>query len=163
MATPRIGRQPNWPPHIDELQREMERFFDHFHLGKRPQVVFSEQAWAPHVDVYEADDQAVVLVDLAGVSKEQIQLEVEHDHLKMRGERRPSHHRGDERTFYALEIPYGAFERLIHLPFPVDSSRAEASYRDGFLEIVLPRVRPQEPRRVQIRTQEPGVGSPGQA
>jgi HSP20 family protein len=149
----RMLRQPNWPPRIDELQREMERFFDHFHRGKRLSVVFSERCWAPHVDVSEANDQAIVLVDLAGVPKDQIHIEVEHDHLRLSGERQLPH-RGEDRTIYALEIPYGPFERLIHLPFPVDSARAEASYRDGFLEIVLPRVLQQESHRVPIRTQE---------
>jgi len=148
-----IARDPFWPPQMDELQREMERFFDYFQHGKRPRVVFSECAWAPHVDVYEADGQAVVLVELAGVPKERIQIEVKHDQLTLRGERR-LRHRGDKRTFYALEVPYGAFERRIRLPFPVDPARAEAAYQDGFLEIVLPRVTPDEPRRVPIRSAE---------
>jgi len=138
---------------MDELQREMERFFDYFQRGKRPRVVFSECAWAPHVDVYEAAGQAVVLVELAGVPKERIQIEVDHDQLTLRGERR-LHHRGDQRTFYALEVPYGAFERRIRMPFPVDPTRAEASYQDGFLEIVLPRLAPDQPRRVSVRIVE---------
>ena len=148
-----ITRDQSWPPQIDDLQREMERFFDHFHRGKRPRVVFSECAWAPHVDVYEADGQLVVLADLAGVPQDRIQIEVEDGQLRLRGERR-LHHRGDERTFYALEVPYGAFERVIPLPFPVDPGRAEATYHDGFLEIVMPRVEPQQPRRVPIRTSD---------
>jgi HSP20 family protein len=142
----------DWPPRIDELQREMERFFDHVQRGKRPRVVFSEQVWSPQVDVYEADGQAIVLVDLAGVDKDQLAIEVEHDHLTIQGERQPSHHRGMKRTFYALEIPYGAFRRVIYLPFAVDPSRAEASYRDGFLEIALPRHELHQPRRVSVRT-----------
>ena len=148
------ARGAEWPPRIDELQREMERFFQHLHGGKRPRVLFSACAWSPHVDVYEADGQAVVLVELAGVPKDEIQIEVEHDHLTLRGERRPPH-RDDARAFYALEVPYGPFERLVHLPFPVDTGRAEASYQDGFLQIVLPRVTPQQPTRVSIRTTEP--------
>lgn len=148
------ARGQNWPPRVDELQREVERFFDHFPRGKRVGVVFSECVWAPHVDVYETAEQLVVLVDLAGVPKEQIRVEVEHDHLRLSGQRRPPH-RGDGRTVYALEVPSGPFERLIHLPFPVDPGRTAASYRDGFLEIVLPRVQPQQPRRVPVQSTEP--------
>lgn len=152
------ARDDTWHPHpIDELQREMERFFDHVQRGKRPRVVFSEQAWSPPVDVYEADGQLIVLADLAGVAKERIEIEVENGQLHLRGERRLQH-RGDERTVHSLEVPYGAFERRIPLPFPVESSRAEATYRDGFLEIVLPRVEPREPRRVPIRTTPPQAG-----
>src|SRR5881409_3086346 len=117
-----LARDPHWPPHIEELQREMERFFDYFYRGKRPRVLFSECAWAPHVDVYEADGLAVVLVELAGVPRERIQIEVEHDRMTLRGERR-LRHRGQRRTFHALEVPYGAFERRIQLPFAVDPAR----------------------------------------
>jgi len=148
-----IARDPSWPPQLDQLQREMDRLFDYFQHGKRPRVVFSERAWAPHVDVYEADGQLVVLVELAGVPKERIQIEVKNDQLTLRGQRR-LRHRGDQRTFYALEVPYGGFERRIRLPFAVDATRAEASYQDGFLEIVMPRVMPDEPRRVPIRSPE---------
>jgi HSP20 family protein len=147
-----IARQPDWPPRIDQLQREMERFIDHLHRGKRPRVVFSEWAWSPNVDVYSADDQAIVLVELAGVPREQIQIEVEHDHLTLRGVRQPRHH-GDGRVVFALEVPTGSFERQVHLPFPVDASQASASYVDGFLEIVLPRST-SEPRRVPIQSTE---------
>lgn len=132
----------------------MEHFYDQVSRGKRPRVMFSQRAWAPHVDVYEAAGQAVVLVELAGVPKDQIQIEVEGEQLTLRGERRPPH-RGTERVFFALEVPYGAFERKIRLPFPVDAARAEASYSDGFLEIVLPGLTPQRPRRVSVQSAEP--------
>lgn len=155
-----VGRQ-DWPSPIEELHREMERFLDHFTRGKRPSVLFSERAWAPPVDVYETDDLAVVLIELAGVQKDEIRIEVEQDHLMLRGVRRPPY-RGVQRTFYALEVPYGAFERVIQLPFAVDAAAAEASYRDGFLEIVLPRLRQAEPRRVPIRSADSIEESQGQ-
>jgi HSP20 family protein len=145
--------QQEWPPRIDELQREMERFFDRFSHGTRPRVVFSECVWAPHVDVYDTGENAIVLVDLAGVPREQIQIAVERDQLTLSGERRPPHQM-EGRTIHALEVPYGAFKRTIYLPFAVDAARADAAYRDGFLQITLPRIEPQEPRRVPIRTPE---------
>lgn len=138
-------------PGIEELQREVERFFDHVQRGKRPRVVFSEQAWSPNIDVYEGDGKLIVLAELAGITKEQIEIDVEDGQLRLRGERR-LRHRGDERIVHALEVLYGAFERRIPLPFPVDPTRAEATYRDGFLEVVLPRIEPRQPRRVPIRT-----------
>jgi HSP20 family protein len=145
--------QQQWPPRIDELQREMERFFDRFGRSSPPRVVFSECVWVPHVDVYEAGDAAIVLVDLAGVPREQIQIAVERDQLTLSGVRQPPH-RAPGRTIHALEVPYGAFKRTIYLPFPVDANRADAAYRDGFLEITLPRVEPEAPQRVMIRTPE---------
>jgi HSP20 family protein len=145
--------QQQWPPRIDELQREMEQLFDRFGRSPRQRVVFSECVWVPHVDVYDSGDAAIVLVDLAGVPREQIQIAVERDQLTLSGVRRPPHP-PEGRTIHALEVPYGAFKRTIYLPFPVDANRADAAYRDGFLEITLPRVEPQEPRRVMIRTPE---------
>ena len=152
MTLQQQAREPGWQS-FDEIQREMDRFLHHFARGKRPRVVFSDQVWQPNVDVYEAQGRAVVLVDLAGVDRDAIQIEARHDELTLRGERQPPRRSG-ECIVHELEVPWGAFERRVQLPYPVDASRAEASYEDGFLRIVLPRLEPEQPRRVQVRASE---------
>src|SRR5215831_4070858 len=134
---------------IDEQwQREMQRYLAHFNrAGKRPTIVFSQHAqpspvWTPAMDVYETIDALVILLDLAGVDAEHTEVHAEPHLLVIRGVRRERHapERPDEqRSYLALEIPYGRFERSVRLPAGLDTSAARASYREGLLEITLPK------------------------
>src|SRR5438105_1469387 len=142
--------------HDDEWQREMQRYLAHFHrAGKRPTILFSHHAqaspvWSPALDMYETDDAIVVLFDLAGLDAEKTEVNAEPHVLTVRGVRRERHvpeRPNEQRSYHALEIPYGRFERTIQLPPGVDTSAARASYRDGLLEITLPK---RLPRQVPI-------------
>jgi HSP20 family protein len=134
---------------IDEQwQREMQRYLAHFNrAGKRPTIVFSQHAqpspvWAPAMDVYETVDSLVIVLDLAGVDAEHTEVRAEPHRLVVRGMRRERHaaERPDEqRSYLALEIPYGRFERSVRLPAGLDTSAARANYREGLLEITLPK------------------------
>jgi HSP20 family protein len=142
--------------HDDEWQREMQRYLAHFHrAGKRPTILFAHHAqaspvWSPALDMYETDDAIVVLFDLAGVDAEKTEVNAEPQVLTVRGVRRERHvpeGPNEQRSYHALEIPYGRFERTIQLPPGVDTSAARASYREGLLEITLPK---RLPRQVPI-------------
>jgi HSP20 family protein len=99
---------------------------------------FQWGAWTPSVDVYETEDKIVILVDIAGVNKDNIDLTFYEDKLLIRGTRPVKIH-SDPEIYYQMEINFGPFERIIYLPCSVDGERAEAVYKDGFLEIVLPK------------------------
>jgi HSP20 family protein len=140
---------------IDDWQREMERYLAHFaRTGKRPSVVFTHAphpttSWTPAVDMYETDAALVVLLDLAGVDPERTEVHAEPHLLRIRGLRRERHAAGGDeqsRAYHALEIPYGRFERSVRLPPGLDTGAAQANYRDGLLEIVLPKRAPHEVR-----------------
>ena len=142
----------------DDWQHEMERYLAHFsRTGKRPTIVFTQHAhpaplWTPAVDMYETDAEIVVVFELAGIDTQQTEVHAEPNLLTVRGARRERRApvQGDERrTYHALEIAYGRFERSLRLPPGIDTSAAQASYRDGFLEITLPKRRP---RQVPIDT-----------
>ena len=140
----------------DDWQREMQRYLAHFHrAAKRPTILFTQSAqplpvWTPAVDMYETAEAIVILFDLAGVEADRTEVNAEPHVLTVRGVRRERHspERPDEqRSYHALEIPYGRFERTIQLPPGVDTEAARASYRDGLLEITLPK---RLPRQVPI-------------
>ncbi len=139
---------------FDELQREMERFLGHLSRGKHPVAVPAACGWRPAVDVYETPSEIVVLVEAAGVEEEEIEAQVDGRTLLIRGQRLPRV-RSQRQTYHQLEIGFGPFERTIELPVPVDAERASASYQDGFLEIVLPKVEGVVGRRVTIKTEVP--------
>jgi HSP20 family protein len=102
------------------------------------------------MDMYETAEALVVVLDLAGVDAEQTEVHAEPHMLLVRGirrERRSAERPAEQRSYHALEIPYGRFERSVHLPPGLDTSEAGASYHDGLLEIRLPK---RLPRQVPI-------------
>ena len=140
-----------WGSGLDDLQREMERYVEHMSRRKPRAVVFSRPTWEPAVDLYEVPEAVVAIVDLAGVPEESIDLVVERDSLTIRGERQEPGDRAGRRYCY-LEIPFGPFQRTLHLPSPVDPQAAQAAYRAGFLEIVMPKLSGGA-RRIVLRTE----------
>ena len=141
----------DWLENIDSMQREMEQLLDQFATRKPPLVRFSPRAWEPAIDMYETPQAMVVMVELAGLRQEDIDITVHAKTLVIRGERRESQE-GNKRTYYQMEIFKGHFERGILLPVEVDIDQTKASYHDGILEIVLPKRVDDQIRKVDIRT-----------
>jgi len=141
----------DWSEVIVSMQREVERLLGDFASRKPPSVRFSPKAWEPEIDIYETADNVVVLVELAGLKQEEIEVIVHGSLLVVRGERRDIK-QGIRRSYYQMEILWGPFERSINLPVAVDANQTKAYYEGGFLEIVLPKLREETHRRVEIKT-----------
>lgn len=108
--------------------------------------------WAPPLEVFERGNTMVVRAELPGVSKEDVNVEVEDGALTISGERR--HEQEESREgYYHSERRYGAFSRSIPLPEGVDANQVEAKFRDGVLEITVPKPEGESARRrrVEIR------------
>ncbi len=97
----------------------------------------SETYWVPNTDVYVTEGGLVIKVELAGMRKEDLELTVEGNRLKISGHR-PDGCRGPKCTFLVMEINYGAFESVIEVPTGYDMSQAKAAYQNGFLRIDVP-------------------------
>src|SRR5881409_3290708 len=110
------------------------------HFVKRPQsssLDSSETFWVPNTDVYVTEGGLVIKVELAGMRKEDLELTVESNRLKISGHR-PDGCRAPKCTFLVMEINYGAFESVIELPSGYDLAQAKASYQNGFLRVDVP-------------------------
>ena len=149
-------------PQLDDWQREVERYLAHFAHSKRPTVLFTQHpqlvpTWTPNLDMYETDTAVVVLLELAGVDPSQTEIRAEPHRLQVRGVRLERHGREGPagRSYHALEIAYGRFERSVPLPPGLDTQAAAASYQDGLLEITLPK---RAPTQVRIAV-EPARGT----
>lgn len=98
-------------------------------------------SWSPNTDVYESADDVMVKVELAGVEKSSVHIHLEEQVLIIDGVRRDPY--GGESTagyrFRQMEIEYGAFRRVLALPFSVDGANARANMANGILKIRLPR------------------------
>jgi len=99
--------------------------------------------WRPPTDVYETDDTIVVRMEIAGMNDADFTVILEDRFLLIRGVRSDTLER---RAYQQMEIPFGEFVSEIGLPGPVAVDEIEAVYRDGFLRIVFPKLRPQQVR-----------------
>jgi HSP20 family protein len=108
-----------------------------------------DRVWALAIDIYETKDDLVVSAELPGVKEKDIKLSIVGDMLSLRGERMADQQVRDEQ-YHRIERWSGGFERHIQLPIPVQADRVRASYRDGVLEIRLPKVEAIKPREIKI-------------
>jgi HSP20 family protein len=146
-----FGTMERWEPlrNASDIQTEVNRLFDNF-LG-RPANASPQngRAWAPLVDMCETKDDLVLTVELPGVHEKDVTVSITGDLLVIKGERR-FEQEVKEQSFLHLERTYGKFERLIQLPMPVQSDKVKATYRDGVLEIRLPKVDEVKPKEIKI-------------
>jgi HSP20 family protein len=106
--------------------------------------------WTPHIDIYETPVEITVLVDVAGVQKDHIHLEIGRRMIKISGVRREQPI--PRQTKYRLaEIPYGYFERSLSLPAQIDPDASSASYMDGFLHIMLTKLPLDKYHKIKIQ------------
>jgi HSP20 family protein len=96
-----------------------------------------EAQWAPNTDVYFCDSGLVIKVELAGMQRENLELTVDGNNLRVSGQR-PDGCRSAHCKFLVMEIDYGAFETVIEVPDGCDVSRGKAVYQNGFLRVDIP-------------------------
>ena len=135
---------------MDRLHDEIEELFAD--LWRVPRFSGLRRGFRPPVDCFRTDDppELTIVVEVAGVEADGIELVALDRELVVRGERRRPRleHRP---SFYQLEIEYGPFQRRVGLPEDADTSAARATYDAGFLTIVLPiKPKPEQPAKVSI-------------
>ena len=131
--------------HIQErMSRDYQRVF-----GSPANPGFGRPYMEPPVDIYHTDKEVVVLMDIAGIPEEEIELEVEGRSMIVRGRRKPIGGRPN-RVYSQMEIMHGAFQRDLLLPSQVNAEAAKAVYKDGILEITLPVTKPHSGRHLTI-------------
>jgi HSP20 family protein len=133
-----------------DIQSEMNRLFDNF-LG-RPTATATgtgSRVWMPVVDMYETNDDLVLSFELPGVREKDISLSITGDVVTVKGERQFDQQLHDDNYVHA-ERAYGKFERSIRLPMPVQAERVRATYRDGVLEVSLPKAKEARPKEIKI-------------
>ena len=140
----------DWSEVVVNIQREVGRLIDDVATRKPPMVRFSPKTWQPAIDIYETDQDVVVLVELAGIKEDEIEVIVHDNMLIVRGERRDIK-QGIKRTYARMEILWGPYERDIALPTNVNADQIKAFFEAGFLEVVLPKLGKEKPHRVDIR------------
>jgi HSP20 family protein len=146
-----MGSLDRWEPfrNLVDIQGEVNRLLDTF-VG-RPAAAANAQGrtWLPAVDMHETKDNLVLKVELPGVREKDVAVSITGDLLTIRGERRWEDET-KEQKFLHVERVYGQFERLIQLPMAVQADKVKAAYRDGVLEVTLPKAEELKPREIKI-------------
>ena len=110
---------------------------------------FSVSYMEPSVDVYETKDEVVIVAEIAGIGQQDLELEVEGSACILRGERKPARG-GPKRDYRQMEIGHGPFQRELLLPTDVNPDAITTVYKDGMLQISLPKASPTSGRRLTI-------------
>ena len=133
---------------------ELEAIREQFNrvLSQATSEVEKDIAFVPVVNTREADDAYYIEVELPGVKKEDINIDVNEDTLTISGERKIQEEHKDD-TFYKVESVYGKFERSFSLPEDADIEHIEATSKNGVLEIRIPKKQKIEktPKKIEIK------------
>ena len=131
-----------YPEMFGEMSR-MSRMFDRAHGIERSGCVF------PPINVYDDGESFAVRAEIPGIDPDALEIQATSRALKIKGERKPTN--GDTKvSYHRRERDHGYFNRSLNLPLPVDPDKIVASYKEGVLEIVLPKADDVRARRVQI-------------
>jgi len=95
-------------------------------------------SWSPAVDIYETAEALILKAELAGFSKEAVNIEIKARALLLRGSR-PRESEVDDAHYHCMEWASGAFERSFLLPAAIDPEQVTASYKDGVFKLRLPK------------------------
>jgi HSP20 family protein len=104
--------------------------------------------WTPPVDVLETDDHLVVMVELPGLTQDDVQLQHHEGRLTISGVRRERESQCEQ--FHRIERGHGSFSRTFQLPQPIDAERITADLRDGVLTITCPKANDSVARRIHV-------------
>ena len=107
---------------------------------------FERGDWTPDADVYEAERSYVIAMDVPGISREALEIEVDENRLVVKGSREI-----EETKQHRTERPQGRFVRTFTVPGSVDQSKIAAEYKDGVLQITLPKRNEPKAQRVEIK------------
>jgi HSP20 family protein len=138
-----------WSP-ISDFRREFDRLFDDW-ASPTPRGLRADQTFVPACDVEEGEDHFLVTLEMAGIKKEDIKLEVNDGQLTISGERRHETRQKGEGHWYS-ERRFGKFQRSFALPAGIDANRVEANYQDGILRVMLPKAESSKPRPIKINS-----------
>jgi len=137
---------------------EMERWLDDYH----PRAWMRRWGWpswgeltrpiermAPRVDVIDRDEEVVVRAEVPGVDKNDLDVSVNEQTVTIKGSFRRED-REEKGEFFRAEIARGEFSRTLNLPSAVDAEKSKATFRDGILELQMPKVSKSKRRRIEI-------------
>jgi HSP20 family protein len=140
-----------WDPfrELEGIQTRLNRIF-----GDPPTRSIDDDRffanWVPPVDIQETEKEYVVKADLPDVKKEDVKVEIDEDVLTVEGERKQENEEKNKR-FHRTERTYGKFVRRFTLPTQVDGTAVKAEFKDGVLNVHLPKAEAARPKAIEVK------------
>jgi len=140
-----------WDPfrELSTLQDRINRVFNE--QLTRGESEKTGKAWAPVVDILESENDLIVRAEIPGVKREDIDVEVTAESLTVSGERKFDEESKD--NYLRVERAYGPFTRSFSIGIPVQPDKVKAAYKDGVLEIVVPKAETVKPKKIEIKAE----------
>jgi len=131
------------------LGPSLDDFIEKFFYGWPTFDRDADYKWSPRVDIHETDKEIFIDVELPGIDKKDIKVEVKDNTLTISGERR-SERKTEDAQSCRVERHYGRFERSFGLPETVDTDKVAAEYRNGVLTLTLPKTEKAIPKEIRV-------------
>jgi HSP20 family protein len=141
-----------WDPFRDvaALQDRINRIFNEsFGRSRDIDDEVSQYDWSPPVDIYETTDGVVLKIELAGINKEDVSVEIKDNVITIKGERLLDPKVKDDH-YYRKERSFGKFHRSFSLADPIKSDLIKASFKDGVLTVEVPRSEKVKPKKISV-------------
>lgn len=141
-----------WDPfrEMSALQERMNRLFSDVRAQapvRGEEIV--QGAWIPAVDIFETNEAIVLKAELPGITAQDISVEVKDNTLTLKGEKKFEKEVKEE-NYHRVERSYGSFQRAFTLPGTIHQEKVKAKFKDGILEITLPKVEEDKPKQVKV-------------
>jgi HSP20 family protein len=143
-----------WDPfrELEEMSTRLNRFFNRetamAPTGGKENVAFAD--WSPYVDIKETPEEYVIKAELPEVKKEDVKVTIKDGILSLSGERKLEKEEKGKK-FHRIERAYGTFMRSFTLPEDVDENKLLATYKDGVLDVHLPKSPVAKPKAIEVR------------
>ena len=131
---------------LNQLESKYDRKINAYKVPSDP------EAWIPSAEVWETEKTVNISLDVPGILPNEIDVQAEGDNLVVRGERKFVAEEG--KNYQRKEKVYGRFYRTFEIPTQVDRENISASYKNGVLEITLPKSAEVKPKQVKINVEE---------
>ncbi|NVM57980.1 MAG: Hsp20/alpha crystallin family protein [Desulfobacterales bacterium] len=144
-----------WGPFSDltRLQGRINRLFDDSLTWRgASEDDTTLGAWSPAVDIYETAEAVVLKADLPGLKKEDLTVEVKENIITLRGERKFEKEIKRD-NYHRVERAYGRFQRAFSLPSTVRADKVKARFKEGVLEITIPKVEEEKPKQITVNVE----------
>jgi HSP20 family protein len=109
------------------------------------------ESWAPPIDVYETGQSYVVTAEVPGLTREQVDLAVEHSRLTIQGRREARPGEAGTVHYHQVERGHGAFRRIFEFAERIDAEGVTADLSNGVLTVTVPKLAPPPPRKIDVR------------
>ena len=140
-----------WRPFRDllSIQDEMNRVVDDFFGRPMTKLEWTEGVWSPSVDVSETKDSVVIKAEMPGMNKDDVKISIQDNVLTLKGEKKQER----DANYHRIERSYGSFCRSFTLPTLVKTDEIKASYKNGVLNITLPKTEEVKPKEIPINVE----------